>query len=1295
MSDLKKQLNNLDKQNGFKTIKKDATAVSDILSKAFNFAAIYQGGKRVISTLSGMTKESVDFVEQVNLFNVSFGKGIEGLNGYYEHAIQFQEELEKKLQVNIAESMQYQALFNSMSKSMGISAKYANILSENFTKMGYDLASLYNINPENAMQKLRAGLAGQTKPLRDLGLDITQQSLQPIAESLGIDRSIKNMSQAEKMVLRYIAVLKQAQIAQGDFANTMDSPANQLRIFNAQVVAFKRNMGNLWQGFLGGILPYINATMMVINELLKMAGKLFGFKISEQPINASANVGVDDLVDGLGTANKKAKELKSQLMGFDEINNITLPDNTSGGSSNGASVGGIDQRLLDAMGEYDNLMDGVKNKATEIRDKMMEWLGFVRNDDGTWKLGEGLTNLEKILDVAKGIGLAILSWTVSSKFAKFLSALGLVERGKALNFALGFTLAVTGAHFLWNGTKHLMDGDWDLFTVLETMFGAGATSLGIASMIKASKLGKTVGWGKAFTIGLGISFALQGFEVLTNGFKKNDLKQKILGSLELGAGISIAFFPTLKKLAPQIKNLGLKAVGATAGIAGLALSLGNAYEASKKYANGAITAEERTKQLGLSIGGAAVSGAVIGSTFGPAGMAIGALAGALGVATANSIGMKNATQDCSKELGELEAITNSAKETYEEYVQSHIDKNKELEKTYETSIMEANYATDLKQKLDKIVDSNGHIIKGYEERADIILGELGQALGIELGRNGELITKNGEVIGSYGELSTSISDLIAKKKQEAKIEVITERYKEALRSQYELQEKRKEIQDKLNEAIAKEHELVDKNATAEQLEQARKATHECAEELQSLNNEIVKNTDTMKKFDYEISAAYMETKEEVKKTYDEIAQKAKETKGAELTYTEDNNAKILALAKSNMQEFLAMYDSQSEGVHGSMLAVASTIDTYGPELQKKWVELASTSVDDFTKALSEVDPTVQTQILSSITATNGMSEDLATAWANLAEKSQDEFKKTLNKMDDTTRGTILASIATTQGYNAQYNDAWRELADKSHEEFEKALSQVPEDTKKQIMSAIVQIEGQELSTEKAVNKITNKFDNFKKIDLSPAARKMMQTFGISIDSNKQIAINTADSIGQEIFRKLNIDTYGIGYNIGSGISIGMQETIRQISKTVSNVTSSIIKTFTGNLIIKSPSRKMKALAKNVPLGVAEGIDDGAKYVCTSMENLTDKMTIDANEFKISTEDIIDFKELNGNIQAKTNLNINSNLSQDVYTAIIRGLKDTEIPVSVEARVDEGIILKKIRNEAKEFEMQTGKPAFEF
>lgn len=441
-----KELKNID--NSTKNVGKKSN-FGGSLKTALGIGTVALGIRKAYGFFKDATTESVDFVETQNLFNVSMGRTVDQYGNldkeaskYYSKAVDFQEKLSGKLGINIKESMNYQALFNAMSKSMGISAKYAYTLSENFTKLGYDLSSLYNIDPENAMQKLRAGLSGQTKPLRDLGLDITQQSLEPLLDELGIERSVKQLSQAEKMVARYIVVLRQASLAHGDFAKTMDSPANQLRIFNAQLVAFKRNMGNLWQGLLGNILPYVNAIIMVINELLKMVAKLFGFEVSDQNVNISAGIGADDLADDLGVATDKAKEFKKQLMGFDEINNITLPDKSSSGS--GAGVGGIDQKLLDAMKEYDNMMDKVKSKATDIKNQIMKWLGFTGDTE------KDLAKMKEWLDKIKKVATLILALYIGTKLLKligYLKTLGGVLTGTitpTTSFQNGLALVGTG-----------------------------------------------------------------------------------------------------------------------------------------------------------------------------------------------------------------------------------------------------------------------------------------------------------------------------------------------------------------------------------------------------------------------------------------------------------------------------------------------------------------------------------------------------------------------------------------------------------------------------------------------------------------------------------------------------------------------------------------------------------------------------------------------------------------------------------------------------------------------------------
>ena len=207
-------------------------------------------------------------------------------------------------------------------------------------------------------------------------------------------------------------------------------------------------MGNLWQGVLGGILPYVNAIMMVINEILKMIAKLFGFKASEQKVNISADIGADDLADDLGTASGKAKELKNQLMGFDEINNISLETKSSSGTS-GTTGTGIDQRLLDAMKEYDNLMDKVSNKATAIRDKILDWLGFTRDLNGDLKWSwKNMNSIAKTASIIVGIiGGIYLIGKITKTITSLKNLINVLKTGKGATTTFGLGLQTLGSGF--------------------------------------------------------------------------------------------------------------------------------------------------------------------------------------------------------------------------------------------------------------------------------------------------------------------------------------------------------------------------------------------------------------------------------------------------------------------------------------------------------------------------------------------------------------------------------------------------------------------------------------------------------------------------------------------------------------------------------------------------------------------------------------------------------------------------------------------------------------------------------
>lgn len=429
--------------------------VSRNLKSALNFTGLIYGAKKLFNFFTSSAEKSIDYIETLNLFEVSMGKSLDQYGNlesvsskYYTKALKFQNELNEAFGTNIEETMRYQALYNQMAESMGINDNASYIISENLTKLGIDLASLFNKSEADTMEALRAGvLAGQTKPLRNYGLDVTQQTLAPLASELGIKRSVKQLSQAEKMILRYIAVLRQASSAHGDFAKTIESPANQLKVFKQQFTELKTVVGNFFQGILGQILPYVNAVLMVIKELLKAVANLFGFKVTSASINLVDQTGIEDLDTGLSSAVGSAKELKAQLMGFDEINNITTDTGTGSGGGSISSTG-IDSKLLEAMSEYDNLMSSVKMKATDIRDRIMEWLGFTGDIEHDTKRVKEL--LDVVTTVLKVIGITWLG-------GKIIGAIGGIITGLSEGGVLGITnklqLAVAGIATSWGLAK--------------------------------------------------------------------------------------------------------------------------------------------------------------------------------------------------------------------------------------------------------------------------------------------------------------------------------------------------------------------------------------------------------------------------------------------------------------------------------------------------------------------------------------------------------------------------------------------------------------------------------------------------------------------------------------------------------------------------------------------------------------------------------------------------------------------------------------------------------------------------
>ncbi len=258
------------------TVRK-ATTHTGLFGKALGglkFAVVWQMARRVSSMLGTVITKSNEFQENMNLFTVAMGN-------HAESALQYGETVSKVLGIDLSDWIRNQGVFNTLLTGFGDTSDRAALMSKNLTQLGYDLSSFFNISVEDSMQKLQSGISGELEPLRRLGYDLSQARLEAVALSLGIDKSVSSMTQAEKAELRYYAIMTQVTTAQGDLARTLEAPANQLRILKAQFEMADRAIGNIFIPALNAILPYGIAVVQIIREIANAIASLFGFQMTE------------------------------------------------------------------------------------------------------------------------------------------------------------------------------------------------------------------------------------------------------------------------------------------------------------------------------------------------------------------------------------------------------------------------------------------------------------------------------------------------------------------------------------------------------------------------------------------------------------------------------------------------------------------------------------------------------------------------------------------------------------------------------------------------------------------------------------------------------------------------------------------------------------------------------------------------------------------------------------------------------------------------------------------------------
>jgi len=556
---LNNTLSNLNKDaNRARNSFKGLGASAGLAKRALMGLNVYMLGRGISKSIQA----NIDMIETINLFEVAMGRFAETTQVAIER-------ISTLSGMDVTNLQNKVGTFNLLARSMGISSEKASILSENVTVLSMDLASLTNTSLQQVAEDLRSGLIGQSRTLYKYGIDATEAGIATEALAQGITKSVRNMTQGEKMALRYSVIIRQAGLSHGDFAKTIMYPANQLRILSERIVTLSRAIGSVFIPMLSAVLPYINAFVLALTRIMWAIGAFFGFVKTEVKNTDNDNFlgipdGAESAEDAVGGASKAVKKLQGQLLGFDEINILKDPaEDSGGGGGGGGGVGGgtspLDMEfpaLSDSIGKLKDIASELADKIQPKLEFILELIGLIAIGFLSWKIANGV--LAILTAPSLGVGLMGI-----------LKALGVVAESGAINtfgVLLGIVaIMVTRFIDLYRNSELFRDGlkaVWEMgkWAFEELIEFGGKVASAIGSMLPESVKDWFVKVGEKLSIldidfadflitlaGIGLLFTPFGafgivlltFELITVALRLlADVSKEASGEFDLLAGVS-------------------------------------------------------------------------------------------------------------------------------------------------------------------------------------------------------------------------------------------------------------------------------------------------------------------------------------------------------------------------------------------------------------------------------------------------------------------------------------------------------------------------------------------------------------------------------------------------------------------------------------------------------------------------------------------------------------------------------------------------------------------------------------
>ena len=311
-------------KKGFSAIKNGANSVMGTVGKLGAAIGVAFGVSALVKFAKQAVELSSDVQEVQNVVDVSFGDMRDQMEAFANTAIE-------KFGISALTAKRTGSTYMAMAKGMGIAGQEAADMALNLTGLSADMASFYNVSQKYADIALKSVFTGETETLKQYGIVMTQTNLQEFARQQGITKSIQAMTQQEQTMLRYQYVMKQTALAQGDFARTQDSWANQTRILSERWKEMQIVWGDAFRTIGTLILPAINSLikgLAKVGEYAKVAAqaiaRVFGKEIdSTEQTSDNISEAVSNQEDLAKATEKTTKAAKGQLAAYDEINQIS------------------------------------------------------------------------------------------------------------------------------------------------------------------------------------------------------------------------------------------------------------------------------------------------------------------------------------------------------------------------------------------------------------------------------------------------------------------------------------------------------------------------------------------------------------------------------------------------------------------------------------------------------------------------------------------------------------------------------------------------------------------------------------------------------------------------------------------------------------------------------------------------------------------------------------------------------------------------------------------------------------